>query len=163
MRFIQISCREVDSVDLRQAKAVLQHQPDVILFEAPGDKPSLSLPYNKYPVHEKPLDEVMKHQAMLRRVSKNYPWVGSDIAVYDSIIKLWKEGHGVKLFHVDAASELLRETIENNWNLTNLPRRRGVHFAWWVYIYLRERTMANNLLKILPKLPKEGTVLNRTP
>ena len=37
MKFIQISCREEGEVDLRQAEAVLRHEPDIIFFEAPFD------------------------------------------------------------------------------------------------------------------------------
>jgi hypothetical protein len=96
---------------------------------------------------------------MLRKVSKTYPWVASDIVVYDNIVRLWREGHDVKLYNVDGPSDLLHETIHHGWNRTSRPRRRGVHFLWWVYIYLRERPMADNVIQATKEIPHDATVL----
>jgi hypothetical protein len=159
MRYIQHSCREDSRLDLRQAQAVLRHRPDAILFEAPMDKPSVSLLYNKFAPKNKPLKLVHQYQAMLRKVSKTYPWVASDIVVYDNIVRLWRDGHEVKLYNMDGPSDLLHETIRHGWNMTSRPRRRGVHFLWWVYIYLRERAMADNLADVTTKLPPDAVVL----
>ena len=159
MRLIQLSCQEGNKIDERQAKSVLRHRPDAIVFEAPSDIPGLSLPYNKYPPSSKPVKLVYAHQNKLRKVAKSFPWTASDIGVYDNILQLWSEGHDVKLYHIDGPSELLQETINRGWNKTAEPRRRGTHFPWWVYIYLRERIMTNNLERIMPVLPTNATVL----
>jgi len=121
--------------------------------------PSISLSSNKLPPSKKPVSEVRKHQQMLRRVARRYPWVASDVAVYDEVVKLWHEDHNVQLFSVDGPRELLRESIKNEWGNISRPRKRGVHLPWWVYIYLRERIMTSNIEKALATLPHDATVL----
>jgi hypothetical protein len=160
MSVFQYSCIEGNKPDLRQAEAVLRKRPDVILFEAPNNTGDPGLAYNAYPPTHKPLAEVRKHQTMLQKAAREAPWVVSDIEVYENIKTLWREGHDVKLYHIDAPSELLRETILHGWNNIERPRRRGVHFPWWVYIYLRERIMANTVERIFKnKRDKDQVVL----
>ncbi len=155
MKLYQFSCIEGKKVDLRQADAVLRHRPDAIIFEAPSSGRTPSLVYNKYRPSNKPLAEVAKHKKKLKQVSKKYPWVLSDISVYDNIVKLWKEGVDVKLYNVDASSELLRvgSRIDHDWNPK--PHHRGTHFQWWVRIYLREKIMAENIQWVVSKNKKK--------
>ena len=86
MSIYQFSCKEGGAVDMRQANAILRHKPDVIVFEAPADK-TPNLPYNKYSPSNKPLNKLDEYEKMLRRVSKKYPWVESDIYVYKNFKK----------------------------------------------------------------------------
>ncbi|VAW12530.1 hypothetical protein MNBD_BACTEROID05-641, partial [hydrothermal vent metagenome] len=107
MKLYQFSCVKGKKVDLRQAGAVLRHKPDVIIFEAPPVGRTPSLIYNKYKPLNKPLVEVVKHRKILQRLAKKAPWVLSDVYVYDNIMKLWADGYDVKLYNIDAPSELL--------------------------------------------------------
>jgi hypothetical protein len=147
MRFIQHSCVEGEGIDLRQADAVLRHSPDIIIFESPRNTRSLGWPSNSKPLAEK-LQYVKHRTEKLNKVAHTYPWVLSEACLLKNVVALWESGHRIDLYDVDAPSELLRETIKNGWNKIKEPRRRGVHFPWWVYIYLRERMMANNLKEI---------------
>jgi len=158
MKIFQYSCKESNKIDTRQAEAVLRKKPDVIFFEAPFDNKDVEL-FNKFPINKKPFGKVKQYQKMLLKVSKKYRWVKSDILVFDNIVKLWKSGHDVKLYNVDGPSGLLKITIDNGWNRLDLPKRRGVHFGWWVYIYLREKVMSDNISKIIKKLPVDTVVL----
>jgi hypothetical protein len=161
MKLYQFSCIEGKKVDLRQADAVLRHKPDVIIFEAPSVGRTPSLIYNKYKPLNKPLVEVVKHKKMLQRLAKKAPWVLSDVYVYDNIMKLWEDGHDVKLYNVDASSELLRVNLEIDENWDPKPYRRGTHFQWWVRIYLREKIMAENIQWVLSQNKKKDLkVLN---
>lgn len=149
MKIHQFSCREENGVDHRQADAILRHNPDVIFWEAPstGRKASLVFDPKKSPKkHEGQLKKITKS---LQKVSKKYPWVVSDISVYKNAIELLKNGHRVRIYNVDAPSELLKETIINKWNMMERPRRRGSHLLWWIYIYLRERIMTRNIQPLL--------------
>ncbi len=155
MKTHQISCLEGKKIDLRQAEAVLLHRPDVVIFEAPPVGKTPSLIYNKYSASKKPLREVEKYKRMLRRLATKAPWVMSDIYVYENIVKLWKEGHDVKLYNVDAPTKLLRINLKIDKNWDPKPYRRGTHFEWWVRIYLREKIMTENILEILSKNNKK--------
>ncbi len=160
MKIFQYSCVEDKKPDFRQAEAVIKKRPDVIFFEAPTPLGKPSLNYNKFSTKNKPLSDLKKHYKMLKEVSKKYPWVISDIQTYKNIEKLWKEGHDVKLYSIDAPSELLKIGINlNNDIKPPKPKRRGTNFNWWVRIYLRERIMSNYMMKILPKYKKENTAL----
>jgi len=150
MKFIQQNCVEGDSVDPRQANAVLRHAPDLIIFEAPRNTRSLGWPCNGASLTERK-QAVKERKQMLRNVARTYPWVWSEALLLDNVATLWESGHHLDLYDADAPSELLRETINNGWNRIQRPRRRGVHFPWWVYIYLRERMMANNITKIVAR------------
>jgi hypothetical protein len=158
MKIFQYSCRESNKIDNRQSEAVLRNKPDVIFFEAPFDNKDVEF-FNKFSVNKKPFRKVKEYQKMLLKVSKKYKWVKSDILVFDNIVKLWKSGHDVKLYNVDGPSDLLEITINNGWNKLDKPRRRGIHFSWWVYIYLRERIMSDNISKIIKKFPDDAVVL----
>ncbi len=96
---------------------------------------------------------------MLRKVAKNAPWVLSDVRVYDNITKLWGEGYEVKLYNVDAPSELLVVNLNFGENWNPKPERRGTHFAWWAQIYLLEKIMAKNIQSILKQNKKKDLVV----
>ena len=158
MSIIQISCREQNKIDLRQANAVIRHKPNIIIFEAPvqiGLSP-LFLD-SKQPILKQ--KEILKIKiSNLKKVAKINKWVESDIKVFENVYELIKSGHDIKLYNVDGPSELLQQTIINKWNLIDKPRRRGNHFLWWTYIYLREKMMTDNIRPIL-KENKNKTIL----
>ena len=158
MKTYQFGCKENDVVDLRQANAVLRHRPDIIIFEAPTNG-TPGLVYNRYSPTNKPLDKVTEHQKMLQRVSKKYPWVASDISVYENIKTLWSQGHDVKLYSVDGPSELLK--VDDGVKQTQNPKpcRRGTYLLWWIRIYLREKIMTKNVHEIISKADKDAKIL----
>ena len=57
MKILQYSCRESGEIDMRQAKAVLRHKPDVIIFEAPSNTRTASSIFNKFKPNAKPMRE----------------------------------------------------------------------------------------------------------
>lgn len=142
---------------MRQADAMLKYKPDIIFREAPSTEHGAILVFD----HKGTIKEhgrIVKGEIKkLQKVSREVPWAASDIAVYENAHKLFKLGHRVKIYNVDAPSELLRETIKNKWNLMEKPRRRGSHLLWWVYIYLRERIMSRNMRPLI--IDKNKTVL----
>lgn len=147
---------------MRQAEAVLRHKPDIIIFEAPNNTKTTSSIFNKFRPHTKPTREFAAIQKRLKTYAENYPWIVSDIHIYDNIKKLWDEGHDVKLFNVDGPSELLRVGLKKFSSAnTAKPERRGTNLMWWVRIYLREKIMARNIKQILERktLKKDAVVL----
>jgi hypothetical protein len=160
MKIYQFSCLEGDKIDLHQANAILRHRPDIIIFESPAGKDP-GLAYNKYRPENKPLHKVREYQKMLRRVAKKYPWVASDIEVYKNIETLWKQGHDIKLYHVDGPPELLQlnmdATAGQKWDPR--PYRRGTHLSWWIYIYLRDKIMTTHIRKIFLKHKSENPTI----
>lgn len=147
----QFNCIEGKNVDLRQANAVLKYKPNIIIQEAPSNSKISDSVFNKYSPANKPLYELKKIRADLKHTAKKYPWVLSVIYVFENIKKLWESGHDVKIYNVDAPSELLRQTLINKWNVIKGPHRRGTHLIWWAYIYLRELMMTKYVSKILAK------------
>lgn len=145
MKIIQFSCREKKGIDLRQANAILRHKPDIIIYEAPSNKNKAYLFFNSQEPIKKQKNILKKLTTNLKKIARKYPWVLSDIKTFENIVKLSKSGYKTKVYYVDAPSELLRETIVNKWNLISKSRRRGIHFLWWVYIYLREKIMSKNI------------------
>tara|TARA_Y100000310_G_scaffold339306_1_gene431607 strand:+ start:810 stop:1478 length:669 start_codon:yes stop_codon:yes gene_type:complete len=159
MKVYQFNCLEGKNIDLRQADAVLRHRPDVIIFEAPPDRGVQSLVYNNYKPSNKPLENILKHKKMLRHVSKKIPWVLSDVHVFNNIVKLWKEGHDIRLYNVDAPYELLKVDLNLDIKWSPNPYRRGTHFGWWVRIYLREKIMTKNVNKIFSQIENKDSII----
>jgi hypothetical protein len=152
-RFIQINCCESGNVDLRQAQAVLKYKPDAILFEYPNDQKTLGYSVNQFEPKKKPLHNIRKLQKSLRRASKNDGWVSSDIQVFENIISVWKQGHQILLYNVDAPFDLVSE-----WNQVwkNMYPSALRNWLWWVRIFLRELYMTQNIRHVL-KNPQLGT------
>lgn len=143
----QIPCREQNDIDLRQANAVIKHKPNIIIFEAPTESSPLFFD-SKLPLAKQ--KEIIKIKVSnLKKVAKEYSWVESDIKVFENAFNLALSGQDLKMYNIDAPSELLQQTIINKWNLIDKPRRRGVHLLWWVYIFLRERIMTENIRPLL--------------
>lgn len=157
MTIHQIPCREQNNIDLRQANAVIKHKPNIIIFEAPANTGSPLFLDSNQPILEQ--KELLKGKiSNLKKVAKTYRWVESDIKVFENAFDLIKSGHELKIYNVDGPSELLQEALINKWNLIDKPRRRGVHLLWWVYIFLRERIMTENIRSIL-KENKDKSIL----
>jgi hypothetical protein len=151
MKIINISCFEGNKVDMRQANAVLKYNPDIIIREVPNNSKKPGLIFNKYPANKKPVNELEKIKNDLKKVSKKYPYVLSDVYMFENLKKLWLSGYDVKIYDVDAPSELLHESVKNKWSKKNKPHRRGTHLVWWAYIYVRELIMTKYTKEILTK------------
>lgn len=148
MKILQFDCVESDTIDLRQANAVLRHRPAYIFFESPDSGMGI---FNKYKPREKPAKEFNELIHALKKIGKEYPWVNSDVHTFNNIKKLWNEGHDVKLYPIDGPAELLRVGLEKFSKADDKPHpeRRGTHFAWWVRIYLREKIMTKLVKDVL--------------
>ncbi|MEN9920546.1 MAG: hypothetical protein RL538_439 [Candidatus Parcubacteria bacterium] len=157
MKLIQTSCLESNKIDTRQAEAVARHQPDVIIFESPMQNGSYEDVCNGYPPDKKPVHIIRERMKILRKVAKKYPWVLSDIQMYEHIIALWRQGHDVKLYHVDGPSELLHIHTPGSNQL--IPSRRGTYLMWWVRIFLRETYIAKNIGAILKKYKQQDVTI----
>jgi hypothetical protein len=149
MKIQQFSCREENAIDLRQSNALIKHKPDVVFWEAPSNKDFATLVFNPNDTFKKQESVIKDIIDNLKHISKNNKWVLSDIKTYENTIKLLKGGHKIKMYNIDGPSELLTQTIINKWNLIEKPRHKGRNILWWVYIYLRERIMANNIKPLI--------------
>jgi hypothetical protein len=145
-KFIQRNCIEGDKIDLRQANAVLEHKPDIILFEFPAEKSGPSTIFNKYPVDKKPLKKVAEIIKNLKIAAQKYPYAESDIAIWENIKKLWKQNHNIYIYKIDSPSELRRGYFEN-FEIKYPQTRKD--WLFWVYLYLREAYMTKNIQSIL--------------
>lgn len=143
-KFIQRNCIEGNKIDLRQANSILKYRPDIILFELPASKNRRNIIFNKYSANSKPLKKVNIIVKNLKKAAIKYPYALSDVAVWHNIIKLWAEGHNVSIYNVDAPDRLRREYF-----LKYEEAKRDLLF--WVYLYIREEYMADNIEKILKK------------
>lgn len=144
--FYQFNCREQNRPDYRQARAVLKYRPDIIIFEAPEKNGSPDVIFNRYVCDKKPKEEIKKIQNDLKRVSKEFGYVLSDVRTWQNIDSLWKMGHNTLLYNVDAPSELRSKWFEV-WE--HMYPCAAKNWLWWVRIYLRERIMANHIKNIL--------------
>ncbi len=149
----QFNCRETKELDLRQADAVLKYQPDIIIMEYPNNILTPNLEVNNYPALKKPIRLVKKlTKEFSQKVLKIHPWARADTVMWKNIASLWKKGHQVLVYSVDAPSELTGEWLEvwqhmypsalNNW-------------IWWVKIYLREKIMLQNIQWVLSNYQKK--------
>lgn len=141
-KYIQINCKEEERADLRQAEAVLKFKPDIIFLEYPNSNKTPNTIFNKYKPYSKPLDLLKKQRRSLEESQKIMPWIKSDIVMWENLGKLWKQGHQVLVFNVDASSKLTNE-LYRDWK--KMYPRVKKNWLWWVKIYLRERIMANNI------------------
>jgi hypothetical protein len=155
IKYIQVDVREEinsknwSKPDYRQAEYVLKYKPDIIIFESPMNKTSDTI-YNKYSCDEKPLKIIQKYKKELIKNSKK-PGNGdalSDIRLFDNIMALWKTGHNVLIYNVDAPNELRAEFFEV-WKYMYPSALKN--WLWWIRIYLREKYMVKNIQWILEK------------
>lgn len=161
-KFIQCSCVEGNNIDLRRAKAVLKHKPDIIIFEMPQGNRGPGMIFNQYLCSNKPISEVNKIIKENRIAAKKFPYVASDIAIWKNIEKLWKQGINTQVYNVDSPAKIRRESFY----LFNKPISDGypaVRRDWlfWVHLYLREIYMAKNIKIILNSyhLKKDPVIL----
>lgn len=146
-RYIQFNCKETDELDLRQANAVLEYEPDIIILEYPNNNKTPDLPFNKYDALKKPKDMVERRlQKFPDKVLKIHPWVKADTIMWKNVAGLWAKNHQIFMYAVDAPNELTREWLDV-WRHTYPCVKKN--WIWWVQIYLRERIMANNVQWIL--------------
>ncbi|MDP3988794.1 MAG: hypothetical protein Q8P93_00990 [bacterium] len=151
IKFIQIGCKERNGIDPAQAKAVLKHKPDIILFEFPQDNKTPETIFNKYPPEKKPKKELSKVIKILRTATKSMPWAESDIQVFENINKLWDEGKQVYLYFIDAPIKITSARLdENNKRHSPFPKIQK-YLWWWNKMYAREGYMTKHLKWILKK------------
>ena len=149
VRFIQANCVEGKRADLRQAAVVKNHKPDIIFFEMPSFGGNPSSPFNRYSVKEKPFAEVEKIKKGLRKEAKKTPYALSDVLVWENIASLWRMGHDVLLFNIDAPRDLRREGLVRRKSMPLSDAKRTWEF--WAYVYVRETMMAHFTEQILEK------------
>jgi hypothetical protein len=146
-KFIQASCVEGKRVDLRQANVVARHKPDFIFFELPATKGGPASSFNNYAPIKKPFRAVRKIKDDLRKASRKYPYALSDVAVWENIEGLWREGHNILLFNVDAPAALRSHYHERYGDIPYSRARK--HWWFWAYLLMRDRWMAENIREIL--------------
>lgn len=152
-KFIQRDCVEGDKADLRQAEAVLKHRPDIIIFEMPqGSSRGPGTIFNLYSCANKPIEKVDEIIKGLKVSARKYPYALSDIAVWENIKTLWKEGVNTQIYNVDAPDRMRRE-----FSLFTKQGYPAVRKEWffWGYLYLRDTYMARNIKKALDGYSKK--------
>lgn len=164
-KFIQINCREEINTrnwkqpDYRQAEAVLKYRPDIIIFENVEKNGSPETIFNEYSTENKPVKEVLAIQKNLRMNARK-PGLGdalSDVKTWENIMRLWREGHEVLVYNVDAPKELRKEFFEVWRHMYPCALK---NWLWWVRIYLREVIMARHIRNILKKYKaKENPII----
>jgi hypothetical protein len=146
-KYIQVDCPETNEVSFAQAEAVTKYKPDIIILEYTNNNPTPDTPYNNYPSDNKPLDLIGKQKENLQKASKTDAWAASDIAMWNSIARLWQEGKNCLVYRCDAPHELTSEWHTSVWK--NMWPCVLHNWVWWVQIYLREKYMATNVAWIL--------------
>jgi len=149
VRSIQVNCVEGKKADLRQAAAVKKYKPDIIFFEMPSVGGNPSSPFNRYSIKKKPFAEIEKIKKGLRKEAKKTPYALSDVFVWENIESLWRMGHDILLFNIDAPEELRREGMLRRKSIS-LSRAKQT-WEFWVYIYVRETIMAHFMERVLKK------------
>lgn len=145
----EINAYKWSEPDYRQAECVLKFRPDIVIKESPMDKTPDTI-YNKFSCKDKPFNLVAEHRKYL---IKNSKVVGngdalSDVKLIDNIASLWKEGHDVLIYNVDAPNVFRKEFFEV-WKYMYPSALKN--WLWWVRIYIREKYMAKNIAWILEK------------
>lgn len=146
-KYKQFDCIESEKLDLRQAKAVLKYNPDIVILEYPNNNVDPGIELNNYSPLDKPKKLV---DELLAPLSPNilaiHPWAQSDMLMWQNIVKLWSENKQVLVYKVDGPPDLTSEWLEV-WNHMYPCAKKN--WVWWVQIYLRERIMANNIQNML--------------
>ncbi len=140
-KFIQANCIEGNRTDLRQARVVFERKPDIIFFEMPAD--TLAPLFNKYDPERKPHEKVEKIKEYLTRASKKYPYARSDLRVWENIESLWRNGHNVLIYNIDAPQEL--RLRHNKYHTDTLYSVAKKDLSFCVYLYVRERYMLKSI------------------
>jgi hypothetical protein len=149
IRFIQANCFEGKKADLRQAAIVKKYKPDIIFFEMPAFGGNPSSPFNCYSIKRKPFAEVEEIKKRLYKEAKKTPYAISDVFVWENIESLWRMGHNILLFNIDAPQELRREGLARHESMPLSKAKRTWEF--WAYIYVREAIMAHHMEQIIKK------------
>jgi len=158
-KYIQVNCREVKKIDLRQAKAVLKHKPDIILLEYPNNNKTSDMIFNSFPTDKKPQTELNKIKKLLKKFSKNNPWGLSDISMWENVEKLWQNGHNVLIYRIDSPTELTNQYLTLKM-YKNYPAIKS-YWLFWAYLLIRDYTMTKNVKWVIKryKNKKNPTVL----
>ena len=148
-KFIQFSVLETNKLDYRQARAVLKYRPDIIIFENAAENFNPETLFNKFDVDNKPLKEAMAIQKNLTKASKKFKDALSDVETWKNIMQLWKEGHNVLVYNVDAPREMRREFFEVWRHMYPCASKN------WLWVasrfYIRETIMAEHVKNIINK------------
>lgn len=156
--FIQVDCIEGKKLDPKQAKAVIKYKPDIILLEYSDEGKTPDTIFNKYTTENKPWRLLEEQIKRLKKHAVITPWIKSDILMWRNVSKLWRSGHEVKVYRIDAPRDLVGEWNEVWRNMYPSARK---NWLWWVRIYLREKYMAKNIEWIFSKykLKDDSTIL----
>ena len=152
VKFHEFSVLEHNRPDYQFARAILKYRPEFLFLEIGSSTGNPDTIFNRYSPNKKPLREVRKIQAALRRNAKRFRYAKSNVLMWDNIVKLWKEGHDVLVFNTDSPDELRREFFEV-WNHMYPDAKKN--WLWWVRIYLRERYMARNIQWAIKHYPRK--------
>jgi len=147
-KFIQENCNESNKIDKRQSEVVLAYKPDIIFFELPQGKNNPNTIFNKYDVCNKPRGKVKEIEEGLTGAAKKYPYATSDVLVWKNIKKLWKSGHNVYIYNVDAP-DILRREYFSKFEIQYPQVRKD--WLFWAYLYIRDTYMAKNIKWALKK------------
>ena len=144
-KFLNFNCIEGDKAYYRQAKAIVEHKPDIIIFEMPQGKNSPNTVFNNYSCDKKPIEKVYKIIKKLKIAAKKYPYALSDVAVWNNIEKLWAQGINTQIYNIDSPDKIRREChlFKNGYPVVRKD------WLFWVYLYLRDSFMTKNLKIIL--------------
>ncbi len=153
IKYIQVNSSELGKVDLRQAKLVKKHEPDIVVFEIPHTH---KLTFNKFRPSNKPKKEYAKMIKKLRSNERKYPQSLADIAIWENIHELWTRGKNVKVFNIDAPDEIRKHKFFKEEKYSFETTRRKWHF--WVYLFIREMNMTKHLRTIIEKIKRDQKV-----
>lgn len=124
---------------LRKARAVLEYRPDIVLFEYPMRGRTPETVFNRYLPTKKSWGklEEWKSSFMDEDLLKIHPWLKGDIKILENVEKVWREGHQVMVYRIDAPVEL---TSQMFW----AGKDKDI-WPCWVVNFLREQFMLRNL------------------
>lgn len=142
VKFHEFFTREHNRADYSFARAILKYKPDFVFLEMGSPEGNPDTIFNRYNPEQKPLDKVSAIQNEMRKVSKTFGYAKSNILMWDNIMKLWREGHNVRVFNTDAPDDLRKEFFEVWKNMWPAEKK---NWLWWVRIHLRERYMERNI------------------
>ena len=150
-KFVQISVLEQNRPDYRQARAVLKYKPDIIIFESAAENFNPETIFNKYSPQNKPIKKILAIQKDLRKVAKELGFGDalSNVARWESIMKLWREGHNTLVYNADGPTELRKEFFVVWRHMYPCALKNWL----WVAsrLYIREVIMARHVRDILKK------------
>lgn len=151
-KFIQANCSEGNKVDLRQANVIKKYKPDMVFFEYSADESNQLHIFNKHSARNKPFLEIRKITKNITLNAKKFPYALSDVYIWENIESLWRSGQNTLMFNVDSPKELRHHDY---MKYGKIPYSRAVkQLRFWVFLYIRECYMTENIRRVLNKYNK---------